>query len=419
MHDGKRRKHPLGRYRSGSRDAGSSLQQLREQAQQLAQIVREHGDVATYIAKLDAEKARHLKEQEEQAEIAARRGTFWEMLESYVAQLERDGKASAGKVRSLFRVNVLERQPKLSSKYACDITPEDIKHILDDVLSRHPKARGIGNKARAPRTDMKSTCDELRRYLRRAFTVAAALHLTPGKRTSCNQKTFIIINNPAALIPATTAACGGDTESLTPIELTALLDYLDSLPERQQAICKALIYFGGQRLKQILAITWEDVTDDKLSLMDAKGKNGWAWEHLVPITSRLKDITAPLWKEPIGPGPFSLTPGKLIHKSTASKIFGEAGRTLSAAGKTRRFTWLNIRATVETLLAAHGVSEEIRAWLLSHGRKGVQKKHYDRFAYLPEKREALELWGNYLDSLVNKKSQPSNIVILKKRGYPD
>lgn len=418
MNQGKRRKHPMGLYRSGSRDAGASLQQLREEAQRLAHIVREHGDVTIYMAELAAEKTKRRKEREDQAEIAARRGTFWEMLEAYIGQLSRDGKASAGKVRSLFRVNVLEQRPELAAKYADDVTPEDIKSILDDVLSRRPKGRGIGNKAKPPRSSMKSTCDELRRYLRRAFTVAAAMHLTPGKRDHNEQKTFQISSNPATLIPAISDSGGGDTESLTPQELAALLSYLDSLPDRHRAICKALIYFGGQRLKQILAVTWEDVGEDTLSLVDAKGQKGWAWEHLVPITPRLKQIVAPLWDERIGPGPFSLTPGKLIHKSTASKIFTDAGRTLSASGKTRQFTWLNIRATVETLLAAHGVNEDIRAWLLSHGRKGVQKKHYDRFAYQPEKRLALELWCTYLDELSNKNTTPSEIVLLQKRALP-
>lgn len=415
MHEGRRRKHQMGIYKSGGRDAGASLQQLRVKAQKLAQIAREHGDVTIYMAGLAAEKARRQREREHQAEIAARRGTLWEMLEAYVDRLDLDGKASSGKVRSLFRVNVLEQRPELAAKYADEITPEDIKSILDGVLSRRAKGRGIGNKAKAPETSMRSTCDELRRYLRRAFTVAAAMHLTPGKSTRSEQKNFLININPAALIPALSDAGGGATESLTPQELSALLSHIDSLPERHRAICKALIYFGGQRLKQILAVTWDGAGEDTLSLVDAKGQKRWVWEHLVPITPRVKEILAPLWDKPIGPGPFSLTPGKLIHKSTASKAFTDVGRTLSASGKTRKFTWLNIRATVETLLAAHGVNEEVRAWLLSHGRKGVQKKHYDRFAYLPEKREALELWGSYLDELSNKNTVPSKVVLLKKK----
>lgn len=46
-----------------------------------------------------------------------------------------------------------------------------------------------------------------------------------------------------------------------------------------------------------------------------------------------------------------------------------------------------------------GVDEQRRAWLLSHGRSGVQAKHYDRYSYLKEKREDLANWAAYLDAM--------------------
>jgi hypothetical protein len=42
--------------------------------------------------------------------------------------------------------------------------------------------------------------------------------------------------------------------------------------------------------------------------------------------------------------------------------------------------------------------KEVRAQLLSHGRSsGVQAKHYDRYAYLPEKRDASGKWETFLN----------------------
>lgn len=58
-----------------------------------------------------------------------------------------------------------------------------------------------------------------------------------------------------------------------------------------------------------------------------------------------------------------------------------------------------VRASIETHLAQLGVDEQRRAWLLSHGRNGVQARHYDRYHYLREKREDLELLGRYLDEV--------------------
>jgi integrase len=56
----------------------------------------------------------------------------------------------------------------------------------------------------------------------------------------------------------------------------------------------------------------------------------------------------------------------------------------------RPFTAGDIRRTVETRLAAEGLSKDVRAQLQSHGLGGVQSRHYDRHDYLAEKREAME-----------------------------
>ena len=55
------------------------------------------------------------------------------------------------------------------------------------------------------------------------------------------------------------------------------------------------------------------------------------------------------------------------------------------------FQLKRIRSGVETLLAAHGVSREIRGHLQSHGLTGVQARHYDGHDYMAEKRRALEI----------------------------
>jgi hypothetical protein len=55
------------------------------------------------------------------------------------------------------------------------------------------------------------------------------------------------------------------------------------------------------------------------------------------------------------------------------------------------FQLKRIRSGIETLLAAQGVSREIRGHLQSHGLTGVQARHYDGHDYMPEKRMALEV----------------------------
>jgi len=74
-----------------------------------------------------------------------------------------------------------------------------------------------------------------------------------------------------------------------------------------------------------------------------------------------------------------------------------------------------MRATIETHLASLGVNQERRAWLLSHGRSGVQAKHYDRWNYLPEKRGDLDRWARYLDELSGM-PQSAEVVQLPTRS---
>jgi integrase len=71
------------------------------------------------------------------------------------------------------------------------------------------------------------------------------------------------------------------------------------------------------------------------------------------------------------------------------------------------FSARDLRRTCESRLAALGITKDIRAQLLSHGISGVQAKHYDRYSYLTEKREALDQWAEYLDGLL----EPSRKVV--------
>lgn len=396
-----------------------TLTELRAEALGVATKVSGAGGLDGYLALLVEQEARvdvERVQRQRQSEIEAKRGTFGEMLDAYVQSLEDAGKVSAAKVRSLFRVNVHNAQPVLAARYANEIRPEEITQILDDVLERKPKARGIGNTTKPADAQMLSTADELRRYLRTAFNFAAASHLATGQRGKGRGKIFAVNSNPASLIPPIKGASGGNTDSLTPKEFAELLRYLDGLPERRAAIANAAIYFGGQRIKQLLAATWDCLSEETLSLFDAKGKKAEVWEHLLPVTPRINEIIEPLLRNRIASGPFALTPGKLAHRDTISHLFGKAGETLHSEGKARKFSWLDVRATVETLLASQNISKEVRAWLLSHGRGDVQSKHYDRYSYLPEKRVALEQWGCYLDRLkAGDDSASDDVVLLSKR----
>jgi hypothetical protein len=104
---------------------------------------------------------------------------------------------------------------------------------------------------------------------------------------------------------------------------------------------------------------------------------------------------------------FSTTAGKkAIHHTSLpahfSNIAADASGLVESAGE--RFQGRDIRRSIETRLQALGVSREVRAQLLSHGRtSGVQQKHYERHDYLKEKAEALTYLETHLSKVLEAK----------------
>lgn len=399
--------------RSGTNEM--DLDTMRLAALRVATASIAAGGLEPYLSEQVELKATAKLEQLQRNDIEARRGSFGELLDSYVANLESTGKVSHKAVANQFKSHIKDYHPDLVQRPAARIEPEDIQLILSGVLGRKPKGRGIGNRSGGGASNsMRSICNNLRLSLQAAFSYATKAHLSP-ERLANSGKIFAIQANPVRDVPAVKGANRANTESLTPDELGELLRYLDKLPEPKKAIANALIYLGGQRMTQLCATPWSAVTEDTICLLDAKGRKEQAWEHLLPITNRIRKILSPLFEHRIGDGPFSFSEGSTASTSTTTKIFSDAGRELSDSAKTRPFTYRNIRVTAETLMAHQGINTEIRAWLLSHGRSGVQSKHYDRYSYLPEKRAALEQWGRYLDNLKMQVDKTSNIVLLSRR----
>lgn len=192
-------------------------------------------------------------------------------------------------------------------------------------------------------------------------------------------------------------------------ELRQLLIAIEELPERPRAMANVMLYLAGQRVEMLVRASWSDLIEDAehgsvLRLVDLKGgKSSPPREHLLPISGRLSEQLEPFLSRKETSrcnGVFSLDDLRPMNANTAQKIFSALGKSLSEKQLTRYFTWRTLRATIETHLAELGVDEQRRAWLLSHGRSGVQAKHYDRYNYLREKREDLEKWGQYLDELI-------------------
>src|SRR5262249_4176587 len=148
-----------------------------------------------------------------------------------------------------------------------------------------------------------------------------------------------------------------------------------------------------------------------------------ACPHVVPLTDQLMAILQSLPQFKTGDFLFSGTFGataiwmtdrlkKRVDRRMLLTLRALARRRGDDPAKVKLDAWKNhdIRRTVRSQLSALKVTEEAREAVLAHVRPGI-KAVYDKYAYLDEKRQALELWAARLRQIVT--PPPDNVVTLR------
>ena len=119
--------------------------------------------------------------------------------------------------------------------------------------------------------------------------------------------------------------------------------------------------------------------------------------HIVPLPPQAQAIIAArLAVHPGGKRLFVNSGGEPYHPDTVTHfITGQLSTQMGVA----RFTQRDLRRTCTSLGGRLGIAKDTRERILSHTDQTVHGKHYDRYDYLDEKREALERWAAYVDEL--------------------
>lgn len=346
----------------------------REEANRLAGLIDQGIDPRELNMQEKAKKAAQ-KAKEEQARQEAKHAkkyTLKALCEAYTDYLENSGKTRSAKdARSAFKVHVPDELNNLPAK---DITGKQLAEIIRRVREKGKER----------------TAGVLRSYLHAAYE--KAMTAETDTEAPADLIPFQIESNPVRVVKAIGINAGDRV--LTSDELSSYIAALDET-EPVDRLLKVALLAGGQRIEQLLRATmtsWNK--DDKTLLLDdRKGKRDKPRKHLVPLANE----AAVLVSEQVEGYKkrdfiFQSTKGGRIDTGTPGKRVKE----ISLAIKGEPFNLRDIRRTCETRLAEIGISKDTRAQLLSHGISGVQAKHYDRYDYLAEKREALEVWEHYL-----------------------
>lgn len=315
-------------------------------------------------------------------------GSLRSLLSAYVSWLRANGKASAREVELLFERHVLGPWPQFAAIPARSITPE----MMRDVLARMIKA-GIGRQTNVVRS-----------YLHAAFVHGAHADLDP-RRAAAEASTFRLDANPVQLLPRIADFETARERVLEDEELRFLWATLTARMDELALTIRCIVLLGGQRFRQVLRVKATDYDRHAATvrLTDPKGKRRKAVEHVLPVSKQVaRDLDQLLSLNTKGDYVFSTNGGeKPIHHTTISSEIRAIAIAASSSGPVYKPG--DIRRTVETRLQALGVSRDVRAQLLSHGRSsGVQARHYERYDFLREKTEALALWEQHLVSIVER-----------------
>src|SRR5262249_7129045 len=119
--------------------------------------------------------------------------------------------------------------------------------------------------------------------------------------------------------------------------------------------------------------------------------------HVVPLSPLAIEILRGCRLRAPGSYVFSTRKDRPIAGYSKAKEAVDA--LIAAMGDIEPWAIHDLRRTVATGLGRCGVSRFLIARVLNHGDSTVTGI-YDRHEYLPEKREALEKWGGYLEGLI-------------------
>jgi integrase len=238
------------------------------------------------------------------------------------------------------------------------------------------------------------TAGVLRSYLSAAFNCAQRAPFDSSLPT--NLIAFKIDHNPVDAIPAIPITAGNRT-----LTVDELGNYLNNLGNKiEDRALRLALLTGGQRIAQLLRtkVSDFDKATSVLRMWDGKGRRQSAREHLLPLGPTAASLVIELITRAElrqSKSLFATRNDKVLSFSTPGKRLAEIRTHMGC----EHFDLKDIRRTVETMLAAMGITRDVRAQLLSHGISGVQATHYDRHLYIAEKRTTLIAWESKLTEI--------------------
>jgi integrase len=265
-------------------------------------------------------------------------------------------------------------------RLARDVTPDDVLGVLRPIYER----------------GRRSMADHMRSYIRSAYSWGLK---SEHDYRSASPRRFRLVNNPAAGIPTEPKVVG--MRWLKEDEFVRLYRWLECPdapvhPPYTRAV--RILMLTGQRVEEIAALH-VDQWDPQERIIDwSKTKNGKP--HAIPVPRIAAELIGSIVPNEFGWFfPSAKDPSRPVSAGTLySFMWRQRDRNVIPMVTNR-----DLRRTWKTLAGKAGLPKEIRDRLQNHTLQDVSSKSYDRWNYMPEKRDGMEKWDEFVTTLLSKK----------------
>jgi len=379
---GRRRMKKLGTYPT------LPLTKARERAGEMSKLYQDGVDVREHLAEQE-------KLEREARAAEARKGTLKDLLDSYLAWMKANERRSVEHVKRSLQTYVIGPFPGLVATRAKAITPDDIREIVSRMLKR-----GVTTHA-----------NRVRSYLHAAFQ--QGLRRDHDPRNYLNRVvSFGLTSNPVAAVPRQDDFERVGQRVLSTEEVKTLWEVVEGkLGVAAGSVLQLTLATGGQRAGELRRLTWDDLDLEQALLTIPEGVSKNKRAHVVPLGAMAMEILKRL--EPASGNRRWLFPGRGEDAPLQGTSLARSVRRLYAGSELNSFTPRDLRRAAKTLMGEAGLDKDIRDRLQNHSLHDVSSKHYDRYSYLREKRDAIARWDRYLHQIVSGQSV-SNVVELTR-----
>ena len=159
-----------------------------------------------------------------------------------------------------------------------------------------------------------------------------------------------------------------------------------------------LLMLTGQRKSEITEACYSEIRKSALEVPAERMKSDEA--HVIPLGKMAQELIAALPRWNVGDYLFSTTSGeKPINGFSKPKLRLDAAMAAELGHPVEPFVIHDIRRTVRTHLSALPIPQHVAERIIGHAQPGLIQT-YDRWSFLEEKRQGIELWEARLRDII-------------------